>query len=70
MAVNKALALSARSETRDYIDILELGHLFPLKAIVWAACGKDAGFSPLFLLKMMPRFANLNLSRLFLGKIR
>jgi hypothetical protein len=25
MAANKALALSARSETRDYVDILELG---------------------------------------------
>jgi len=60
MAVNKALALSARSETRDYIDILELGRIFPLEAIVWAACGKDVGFSPLFLLKMMLRFANLN----------
>ncbi|MFM2199878.1 MAG: hypothetical protein RLZZ505_3310 [Verrucomicrobiota bacterium] len=57
MAVNKALALSGRTETRDYVDILELGRLFSLEAIVWAACGKDEGFSPLFLLKMMRRFA-------------
>ncbi len=59
MAVNKALALSARTETRDYVDIIELGRMFPLEAIVWAACGKDEGFSPLFLLKMMLRFARI-----------
>lgn len=59
MATNKALALSARSETRDYIDILELGKIYPLAAICWAACGKDEGFSPLFLLKMMRRFAKI-----------
>jgi len=57
MAVNKALALSGRTETRDYVDILELGDRYSLEAIVWAACGKDEGFSPLFLLKMMRRFA-------------
>lgn len=59
MALNKALALSARTETRDYIDILELSKIYPLEAIVWAACGKDEGFSPLFLLKMMRRFAKI-----------
>jgi hypothetical protein len=60
MALNKALALSARMETRDYVDILELGRIYPLEAIVWAACGKDPGFSPLSLLKMMRRFARID----------
>jgi hypothetical protein len=60
MDVNKALALCARTETRDYIDILELSRTYPLEAIVWAACGKDEGYSPLFLLKMMKRFAKLD----------
>ncbi len=60
MAVNKALALCARTETRDYIDILELSRIYPLEAIAWAACGKDEGYSPLFLLKMMKRFAKLD----------
>jgi len=60
MALNKALALSARTETRDYIDILELARIYPLEAVVWAACGKDEGFSPLFLLKMMRRFAKID----------
>ena len=64
MATNKALALSARSETRDYVDIIELHRLFPLPAIVWAACGKDPGFNPHSLLKMMWRFARLDPAKL------
>ena len=64
VATNKALALSARTETRDYIDILELSRLFPLPAICWAACGKDPGFTPISLLKMMRRFARLDPARM------
>lgn len=60
VATNKALALSARTETRDYVDIVELGKIYPLAAICWAACGKDPGFSPLSLLKMMLRFARID----------
>jgi hypothetical protein len=60
MATNKALALSARMETRDYVDMVELTRHFPLEAIVWAACGKDPGFNPLSLLKMMIRFARID----------
>jgi hypothetical protein len=60
VATNKALALSARTETRDYVDIVELHRRFPLPAICWAACGKDPGFSPLSLIKMMKRFARIN----------
>jgi hypothetical protein len=60
MATNKALALSARMETRDYVDMVELTRRYPLEAIVWAACGKDPGFNPLSLLKMMIRFARID----------
>jgi len=60
MATNKALALSARMETRDYVDMIELSRRFPLEAIVWAACGKDPGFNPLSLFKMMMRFARID----------
>jgi len=60
IATNKALALSARTETRDYVDIVELHKIFPLAAICWAACGKDPGFTPVSLLKMMKRFARIN----------
>ncbi|HMO49951.1 MAG TPA: nucleotidyl transferase AbiEii/AbiGii toxin family protein [Kiritimatiellia bacterium] len=60
MAVNKAHALAARTETRDYIDIVELCREYPLAAICWAAPGKDPGYSPLYLLKMMRRFAKID----------
>jgi hypothetical protein len=64
VATNKALALSARTETRDYVDIVELHKTYPLPAICWAACGKDPGFSPLSLLKMMKRFARVDPAKL------
>ena len=64
IATNKALALSARAETRDYVDIVELHQTFPLPAICWAACGKDPGFTPLSLLKMMRRFAKVDPTKL------
>jgi len=64
MATNKALALSARMETRDYVDMVELTRHFPLESIVWAACGKDPGFNPLSLLKMMIRFARIDPAKL------
>lgn len=60
IATNKALTLAARTESRDYVDIIELHRKFPLAAICWAACGKDPGFTPLSLLKMMRRFARVN----------
>jgi hypothetical protein len=60
MATNKALALSARTETRDYIDILELSRIYPLEAIIWAACGKDGGFNPMSLFQMIMRFARID----------
>lgn len=59
-ATNKALTLAARTETRDYVDIVELGQRFPLAAVCWAACGKDPGFAPLSLLAMMRRFARVD----------
>ncbi|MSU59106.1 MAG: hypothetical protein EXS35_13235 [Pedosphaera sp.] len=64
IAINKALALSARTETRDYVDIVELHRTYPLPAICWAACGKDPGFTPLSLIKMMKRFAKVDPAKL------
>jgi hypothetical protein len=60
IAVNKSLALSARTQTRDYIDIVALTQRYPLEAILWAACGKDAGFNPLSLFQMVMRFARID----------
>jgi hypothetical protein len=56
LATNKLLALAGRSEIRDYIDILHLHQTeLSLGAITWAACGKDAGFTPDSLLAMAKR---------------
>lgn len=64
VATSKALALSSRTETRDYVDIIELHKTYPLAAICWAACGKDPGFTPLSLLNMMKRFARVDPAKL------
>ena len=50
-ATNKILALAGRSEIRDFVDALHLHDTYlSLGALVWAACGKDPGFTPEFLL--------------------
>lgn len=55
-AVNKLLALAGRQEVRDYVDVLYLNRTYlSLGAIAWAACGKDPGFTPLFLLEQAAR---------------
>jgi len=47
LATNKILALAGRLEPRDWIDVLTThDKLQPLGYLVWAACGKDPGFSP------------------------
>ncbi len=47
IATNKALAAAGRQAPRDIIDLLLIHdrHL-PLAATIWAAVGKDPGFSP------------------------
>ena len=55
-ATNKVLALAGRSEVRDFVDVLHLNENYlSLGALVWAACGKDPGFTPKFLLDQMGR---------------
>ncbi len=47
IATNKALAAAGRREPRDIIDLLHIHtHILPLGAVIWAAAGKDPGFSP------------------------
>ena len=69
-AVNKVLALAGRSEMRDFVDVLHLDdtHL-PLGALAWAACGKDPGYTPEFLLEHAARhvaYTQADLNRLAL----
>ena len=47
IATNKALAASGRREPRDVVDLLWIDrHYLSLGAVVWAAVGKDPGFTP------------------------
>lgn len=58
---NKALAMAARAETRDLVDLVtHAAETIPLHTVVWAACAKDAGFTPLSLLEWMRRNARID----------
>lgn len=71
-AVNKVLALAGRSEIRDFVDVLHLDDTYvSLGALAWAACGKDPGFTPEFLLEHAARhvaYTQRDLDRLSLRK--
>ena len=56
LAVNKVLTLAGRDEARDFLYVLFVhSEILPLGALVWAAVGKDPGFSPLSLLELLRR---------------
>ena len=60
LATNKVLALAGRDEARDLVDTLYLhGNVLTLGPLVWAATGKDPGFSPLSLLELLRRRGRL-----------
>jgi hypothetical protein len=67
-AVNKLLALAGRDEIRDFVDAMYLHDTYlTLGATAWAACGKDPGFTPAFLLDHVGRhtaYAQADLDRL------
>lgn len=56
LAVNKVLALAGRDEARDFLDALHVHReTLSLGALVWAAVGKDPGFTPRSLLELLKR---------------
>jgi hypothetical protein len=56
LAINKILALVCRDEPRDFLDTLHVhNRILSLGALVWAAVGKDPGFTPPMLLGMLRR---------------
>jgi hypothetical protein len=58
-ATNKLLALSARSEARDFVDAIHLDATYvSLGALAWAASGKDEGLNPRLILDLADRFAH------------
>ena len=47
LAANKVLALVGRAEVRDWVDVLMCDErVQAFGYLVWAACGKDPGFTP------------------------
>ncbi len=58
IATNKALAAAGRRAPRDALDLLYIHerHL-PLGAVIWAAVGKDTGYSPESLISEIRRNA-------------
>lgn len=71
LATNKVLALAGRDEVRDLVDTLFLHqNVLELGPLVWAAVGKDPGFSPLSLLELLRRRGKIrpeDLARLHLS---
>lgn len=59
---NKALAMGARAETRDLVDLVVNSEKYPLHVVVWAASSKDPGFTPISLLEWMRRNARVQAS--------
>jgi len=56
LATNKILALVGRVEARDWIDVIACHErLQPLGYLVWAASGKDPGFTPPGILEQASR---------------
>jgi len=56
LATNKVLALAGRDEIRDLVDTVYLHqNILGLGPLVWAAVGKDPGFTPLSLLEQLQR---------------
>jgi hypothetical protein len=65
LATNKVLALAGRTEIRDFLDTLTIDRDYlSLGAVVWAACGKDPGFTPGLLLDQANRHARFQESDL------
>jgi hypothetical protein len=47
LSTNKVLALVGRLQVRDWVDVIHASErIQPLGYLAWAACGKDAAFSP------------------------
>ena len=58
LATNKVLALVGRIEPREWVDVIAChDKIQRLGRLVWAACGKDPGFSPGSILEQAARSA-------------
>ncbi len=63
LATNKVLALGGRMEVRDWVDTISASdNIQQLGFLVYAACGKDPGYSPSSLLAEAGRSAKYSLA--------
>jgi hypothetical protein len=65
LATNKVLALVGRLEVRDWVDVIGChDRIQKLGYLVWAASGKDAGWSPAGILEQAGRSARYTTSEI------
>lgn len=58
LATNKVAAAYGRREPRDVVDLLTVHErILPLGAVIWAAAGKDIGFTPEGIISEIRRLA-------------
>jgi len=60
-ATNKVLAAASRQKVRDFIDLMQLDRTYvSLGVAVWAAAGKDEGYTPDMIMQELRRNSRIN----------
>jgi hypothetical protein len=60
-ATNKVLAAAGREKVRDFIDLMHLNRTtVPLGVVIWAASGKDEGYTPKLIIDQLRRHGRIN----------
>jgi hypothetical protein len=60
-ATNKVLAAAGRDKVRDFIDLIQLDRSYvSLGVAIWAAAGKDDGYTPELILDQLRRHSRIN----------
>jgi hypothetical protein len=60
-ATNKVLAAIGRQKVRDFIDLMQLDQTYiSLGVAVWAAAGKDEGYTPQMIMQELRRNSRIN----------
>jgi hypothetical protein len=60
-ATNKVLAAIGRNKVRDFIDLMQLDRTYiALGVAVWAAAGKDEGYTPEMIMQELRRNSRIN----------
>lgn len=60
-ATNKVLAAAGREKVRDFIDLIQLDQNYvSLGVAIWAASGKDEGYTPDLIIDQLRRHSRIN----------